>query len=76
MAAIGGKTAFVFSGGGSLGAIQVGMLRVLLSYGLKPDFVVLSSPHMRLAMGRTGSPGGTPMIAVYSMLLAWRRTSA
>lgn len=35
MAAIEGKTAFVFSGGGSLGAIQVGMLRVLLSYELK-----------------------------------------
>lgn len=43
MAAIEGKTAFVFSGGGSLGAIQVGMLRVLLSYGLKPDFVVGAS---------------------------------
>src|SRR5271166_5987811 len=43
MAAIGEKTAFVFSGGGSLGAIQVGMLRVLLSYGLKPDFVVGAS---------------------------------
>lgn len=43
MAGIGGKTAFVFSGGGSLGAIQVGMLRVLLTYGLKPDFVVGAS---------------------------------
>jgi NTE family protein len=43
MTAIGAKTAFVFSGGGSLGAIQVGMLRVLLSYGLKPDFVVGAS---------------------------------
>jgi predicted acylesterase/phospholipase RssA len=43
MAAIGAKTAFVFSGGGSLGAIQAGMLRVLLSYGLKPDFVVGAS---------------------------------
>jgi NTE family protein len=38
-----GKTAFVFAGGGSLGAIQVGMLRTLLSYGLRPDFVVGSS---------------------------------
>ena len=38
MAAIGGKTAFIFTGGGSLGAIQVGMLRVLLSSGVKPDF--------------------------------------
>ena len=43
MAATGGKTAFVFSGGGSLGAIQVGMLRVLLAYGLKPDLVVGAS---------------------------------
>ena len=38
-----GKTAFVFAGGGSLGAIQVGMLRTLLSYGVRPDFVVGSS---------------------------------
>jgi NTE family protein len=38
-----GKTAFVFSGGGSLGAIQVGMLRVLLASGVCPDFVVGAS---------------------------------
>ncbi len=38
-----GKTAFVFAGGGSLGAIQVGMLRALLSSGLHPDFVVGAS---------------------------------
>ena len=43
MAVTGGRTAFVFSGGGSLGAIQVGMLRVLLSHGLRPDFVVGAS---------------------------------
>src|ERR1700736_632803 len=38
-----GGTAFVFTGGGSLGAIQVGMLRTLLSHGVRPDFVVGSS---------------------------------
>lgn len=38
-----GTTAFVFSGGGSLGAIQVGMLRALLAAGVCPDFVVGSS---------------------------------
>ncbi len=38
-----GKTAFVFAGGGSFGAIQVGMLRALLAYGLAPDFVIGSS---------------------------------
>jgi NTE family protein len=43
MARIGAKTAFVFTGGGSLGAIQVGMLRVLLAAGVQPDFVVGAS---------------------------------
>ncbi len=37
------KTAFVFAGGGSLGAIQVGMLRELIRAGERPDFVVGSS---------------------------------
>jgi NTE family protein len=40
---IGQKTAFVFTGGGSLGAVQVGMLRVLLAFGVRPDFVVGAS---------------------------------
>src|ERR1043166_2599434 len=43
MTATAAKTAFVFTGGGSLGAIQVGMLRTLLSHGGRPDFVVGSS---------------------------------
>ena len=43
MTSIGGKTAFVFAGGGSLGAVQVGMLRVLLASGVQPDFVVGAS---------------------------------
>jgi NTE family protein len=38
-----GKTAFVFAGGGSLGAVQVGMLRVLLEAGVQPDFVIGTS---------------------------------
>jgi NTE family protein len=33
----------VFAGGGSLGAIQVGMLRVLLAAGVLPDFTIGSS---------------------------------
>jgi len=37
------KTAFVFAGGGSLGAVQVGMLRALVESGVKPDMVVGSS---------------------------------
>lgn len=38
-----GPTAFVLAGGGSFGAIQVGMLRELVAYGVTPDFVVGSS---------------------------------
>lgn len=37
------KTAFVFAGGGSFGAIQVGMLRALAASGVAPDFIVGSS---------------------------------
>lgn len=39
----GETTAFVFAGGGSLGAIQVGVLRELVAAGVKPDFLVGSS---------------------------------
>jgi NTE family protein len=38
-----GKTAFVLAGGGSFGAIQVGMLRELIAHGVQPDFVVGAS---------------------------------
>ena len=36
-------TAFVLSGGASLGAIQVGMLRALYERGIAPDFIVGTS---------------------------------
>ncbi len=38
-----GPTAFVFAGGSSLGAVQVGMLKALLSQNIVPDFVVGAS---------------------------------
>ena len=37
------KTAFVLAGGGSLGAVQVGMLKALSHKGVVPDFVVGAS---------------------------------
>jgi NTE family protein len=37
------KTAFVLAGGGSFGAIQVGMLRALTAHGVKPDMIVGAS---------------------------------
>jgi NTE family protein len=36
-------TAFVFAGGGSLGAIEVGMLKALVARGVRADFVVGAS---------------------------------
>ena len=37
------KVAFVLSGGGSLGSVQVGMAKALFEAGIAPDFVVGSS---------------------------------
>lgn len=37
------KTAFIFAGGGSFGAIQVGMLHALAAHGIKADMVFGSS---------------------------------
>lgn len=37
------RTAFVFAGGGSLGAIEVGMLKALVEHGVRADLVVGSS---------------------------------
>ncbi|MGH7287542.1 MAG: patatin-like phospholipase family protein, partial [Myxococcota bacterium] len=36
-------TAFVFAGGGSLGAVEVGMLEALVEFGVRADFVVGAS---------------------------------
>lgn len=36
-------TAFVLSGGGSLGGVQVGMLQALVARGIEPDFLVGTS---------------------------------
>ncbi len=38
------STAFVLAGGGSLGAVQVGMLQVLIEAGISPDLVVGARP--------------------------------
>jgi NTE family protein len=52
----GQKTAFVFAGGGSLGAVQVGMLEALLSARLQPDFVVGASVGAINASYFAGAP--------------------
>src|SRR4051812_7397105 len=38
-----GRVAFVLSGGASLGAVQVGMLKALYERGIAPDLVVATS---------------------------------
>jgi NTE family protein len=40
---MGGRTAFVLAGGGSLGAVQVGMLKALVRQRIIPDFLVGAS---------------------------------
>ena len=37
------NTAFVFDGGGSLGAVEVGMLKATTSYGVRPEWLMSSS---------------------------------
>jgi NTE family protein len=56
MTRTGRTTAFAFAGGGSLGAIQVGMLRGLLSAGVQPDFVVGASAGAINAAYFAGAP--------------------
>ena len=73
MAAIGGKTAFVFTGGGSLGAIQVGMLRVLLSSGVKPDFVVGASVGAINASYFVGAPNAAGVATLEQIWSGLRR---
>ncbi len=71
MARIDGKTAFVFAGGGSLGAIQVGMLRSLLAADVRPDFVVGSSVGAINASYFAAAPtaeGITKLTAIWSGL--------
>jgi NTE family protein len=51
-----GRCAFVLSGGGSLGAVQVGMLRALFERGLCPDFMIGTSVGAVNAAWVAGSP--------------------
>ena len=51
-----GPTAFVLAGGGSLGAVQAGMLHELLAFGEYPDFVVGASAGAINAAYFAGAP--------------------
>src|SRR5271169_6356246 len=63
------KTAFVFAGGGSFGAIQVGMMQALTAHGLVADMVVGSS----VGAMNCAYYAGTPTLAgVNRLAMIWR----
>ena len=53
------STAFVLAGGGSLGAIEVGMLKALAAHGVRPDLVVGASVGAINGAYFAGSPDPT-----------------
>jgi NTE family protein len=65
-------TAFVLAGGGSFGAVQVGMLRELLARGIGPDLVVGSSVGALNGAYLAGDP--TPA-GVAKLEAIWRSLS-
>jgi NTE family protein len=65
------KTAFVLSGGSSLGAIQVGMLQALMEAGIQPDFLLGTSVGAINAAWLAGQPdleGTLKLAAIWSGL--------
>jgi NTE family protein len=60
-----GRTAFVLSGGGSLGAVQVGMLQGLTENGILPDILIGTSVGAVNAAWIAGKPdhGGSQQLA-------------
>lgn len=68
------RAAFVFAGGGSLGAIQVGILRELVRAGERPDFVVGSSVGAINACFFASQPDGEGVEALADIWkgLSWK----
>ena len=67
------KTAFVFAGGGSFGAIQVGMLQSLVAHGITADMVVGSSVG---ALNGAFYAGDPTLKGVERLAAIWRGLSA
>ncbi len=64
------KTAFVFAGGGSFGAIQVGMMQALAAHGVVADMVVGSSVGSMNGAYYAGTP---TLEGVKQLAAIWRR---
>jgi NTE family protein len=67
------KTAFVFAGGGSLGSIQVGMLRALAANDMTADMVVGSSVGALNAAYYAGAPTAEGVERLAEIWLSLRR---
>lgn len=65
--------AFVFSGGGSLGSVQVGMLRALVEAGVEPDMVVGASVGAVNAGWVAENPGADGVAALEKIWLGITR---
>jgi len=67
-------TAFVLSGGGSLGAVQVGMLRALVEHEITPDLLVGTSAGALNAAFVAGH--GVDGVGVDALAAVWRNLRA
>jgi NTE family protein len=65
--------AFVFQGGGSLSAPQVGMLRALTDFGITPDFVIGTSAGALNAVAFATDPGPHGVQRLEDLWLTLRR---
>jgi len=68
-----GRCAFVLSGGGSLGAVQVGMLRALFEEGIRPDFLIGTSVGAINAAWVAGRPDVDGVLDLAGIWLGLRR---
>ncbi len=69
-----GRTAFVLSGGGSLGAVQVGMLKALFEAGVRPDLLIGTSVGAVNAAWIAGRPNRQGAADLAEIWLGMRRT--
>lgn len=68
-----GRKAFVLSGGGSLGAVQVGMLQALFQAGLRPDLLIGTSVGAVNAAWVAGKPDYEGTLELAEIWLSLRR---
>jgi len=70
-----GRTAWVLAGGGSFGAVQVGMLHALVAHGLMPDLVIGSSVGAINAAYFAGAPNAVGLERLEAIWCGLRRST-